>query len=203
MNYIKFDGNDHFASKVVCIGRNYVEHIKELANDIPDEMVIFVKPNSAISSSLSSFHQEPLHYETELCFVYQDGCFAGVGLGLDLTKRQSQAHLKAKGLPWERAKSFDGSVVFTDFYPISSISEQLNFCLHIDGELIQQGNISLMMYKPEQILAELNTFMSLSDGDVVMTGTPKGVGQINAGSQFVLSLYDGESLLLTQTFVAQ
>ncbi|BAJ01772.1 fumarylacetoacetate hydrolase family protein [Shewanella violacea] len=184
-------------SKIVCVGRNYVEHIKELNNEVPDEMVLFLKPNSAISTELVSFHQEAIHFEAELCFVVENGHFSAVGLGLDLTKRGLQSRLKAKGLPWERAKAFDGSVVFSEFVAIENISETLTFELMINNELVQVGNIGLMMNKPEQILTEIQSFMSLSDGDIVMTGTPKGVGVVNKGDQFRAKLYD-KDLLLTQ-----
>ena len=108
-------------SKVLCIGRNYVEHIKELNNAIPEQMVVFNKPNTSITTTLTSFHQESLHYETEICFLVENGKYSAVGLGLDLTKRELQSKLKAKGLPWERAKAFDGSAVFSRFVPLDGI----------------------------------------------------------------------------------
>ncbi len=172
-------------SKVVCIGRNYVEHIEELGNEIPEDMVIFLKPNSAISEELQSSHQEPLHYEGELCFVFENGRFSAVGFGLDLTKRGLQSRLKAKGLPWERSKAFDGSALFSDFVEISGVDPTLTVELDIDGGNIQSGDVGLMMYKPEQILAEILSFMSLDEGDIVMTGTPKGVGVVKANQVFV------------------
>ena len=171
-------------SKVICIGRNYVEHIAELGNQTPAQMVVFIKPNSAISSQLSAFHQEPLHYEAELCFVYQQGKFTAVGLGLDLTKRGLQSELKSQGLPWERAKSFNGAAVFSDFVALDTIEQSLSLELEIDGNLIQAGGVEQMIYQPDIILADLQTFLTLEDGDIVMTGTPKGVGVINAGSRF-------------------
>ncbi|MPY24794.1 fumarylacetoacetate hydrolase family protein [Shewanella psychropiezotolerans] len=190
-------------SKVVCVGRNYVEHIKELNNEVPDEMVLFVKPNSAISTELVSFHQEAIHYEAELCFVVENGQFSAVGLGLDLTKRGLQSRLKAKGLPWERAKAFDGSVVFSEFVAIESVSESLTFELMINDVRIQVGTIALMLNKPEQILAEIQSFMSLIDGDIVMTGTPKGVGVVNRDDKFNAKLYDKELLLTQACWTAQ
>lgn len=189
-------------SKIICIGRNYVDHITELGNEIPDEMVVFLKPNSAISEQLLSVHQEPLHYEAELCFLYEQGRFVAVAVGLDLTKRKLQDKLKAKGLPWERAKAFDGAAVFSDFVAISSVDEQLNLALTIDGKPIQSGGISLMMYKPDVILEQLASFISLADGDIVMTGTPKGVGQIVAGSEFVAQVKIGDKTLVSATWLA-
>jgi len=108
-------------AKIVCVGRNFVEHIEELGNEIPENMVIFLKPNSAVAEDLRACHDEPLHYEGELCFLFEKGRFAAVGFGLDLTKRNLQSQLKVKGLPWERAKAFDGSVVFSSFVPIADI----------------------------------------------------------------------------------
>ncbi|WP_028764777.1 fumarylacetoacetate hydrolase family protein [Shewanella colwelliana] len=188
MNQVLCDGMPITPSKIVCVGRNYVEHIKELNNDVPEQMVLFVKPNSAISSVLMSQHQEPLHYEAELCFMVADGAFKAVGLGLDLTKRQLQSELKAKGLPWERAKAFDGSALFSEFVTIAQDSDKLSFTLHVDGALRQQGDIGLMIHKPDAIYKEISEFMTLNDGDIVMTGTPKGVGVINPGEQFEMRL---------------
>ena len=202
-NRITVDKRGVMPSKVVCVGRNYVEHIKELNNEVPDEMVLFVKPNSAISTELMSFHQEAIHYEAELCFMVENGQFSAVGLGLDLTKRGLQSRLKAKGLPWERAKAFDGSVVFSEFVAIESVSESLKFELMINDEKIQVGTISLMMNKPEQILAEIQSFMSLSNGDIVMTGTPQGVGVVNRDDMFSARLYDNERLLTQVCWTAQ
>ena len=165
-------------SKIVCIGRNYVEHISELNNEVPDDMVVFLKPNSAITEELNSFHNEQLHYEAELCFLFENGRFSAVGLGLDITKRELQDKLKSKGLPWERAKAFNGSAVFSQFVEISKISNGLSLELDINGKNIQSADIGMMIHKPDEILSELLTFISLNDGDIVMTGTPKGVGKI-------------------------
>lgn len=178
-------------SKVICIGRNYVDHIKELANEIPDEMVVFLKPNSAINNVLTAKHNDDvLHYEAELSFLYQGGKFTAVGLGLDLTKREVQGKLKTKGLPWERAKAFDNSAIFSDFVSMEQDDiQQLNLSLMINDVLKQQGGVSLMMAKPADILRELQTFMSLEDGDIVMTGTPKGVGIIGKNDTFTGQVY--------------
>lgn len=184
MNSVNLDGKSITPSKVICIGRNYVDHIHELGNEIPDDMVVFIKPNSAISDELTSFHHEQLHYEGEICLMVIGGEFRAVGFGLDLTKRQLQSELKSKGLPWERAKAFDGSAVMGDFISVDNIDDSLSLSLAIDGEVIQQGGIALMMYKPQQILASLKVLFTLEDGDIVMTGTPKGVGEVKAGAKF-------------------
>ncbi|GAM55505.1 2-keto-4-pentenoate hydratase [Vibrio ishigakensis] len=173
MEKVYLNGSAIAPAKLVCIGRNYVEHISELGNEIPDQMVVFNKPNSSITSVLKSGTEEPIHYEAELCFVMKNNEFVGVGLGLDLTKRESQSRLKAKGLPWERAKAFDGSALFSDFVDFSNLDD-LSLELYIDDVLIQHGGVELMMYPPLVIQKELSSFMSLQDGDVLMTGTPKG-----------------------------
>jgi len=201
MNTINVNNQQVTPSKIICIGRNYVDHIHELGNEVPDEMVVFVKPNSAISTQLHSSHlHEPLHYEGELCFVYQQGKFGAVGFGLDLTKRGLQNQLKAKGLPWERAKGFDGAALFSEFIEIDNIDESLSLSLTINGEQKQAGGISLMMYKPADILAELQTFMTLEDGDVVMTGTPKGVGVIEPNAEFIGRVLQNGKALVTKTW---
>ena len=181
-------------SKVICIGRNYVEHIKELGNEIPDDMVVFLKPNSAISTELHANHNDDiLHYEAELCFLYQGGKFTAVALGLDLTKRDLQSKLKAKGLPWERAKAFNSSAILSDFVHFDENNmSQLNLSLIINDKPTQLGGVSLMMYKPDEILSELQTFLTLEDGDIVMTGTPKGVGIVNSFDSFVGQVFINE-----------
>jgi len=179
-------GHRHVApSKIVCIGLNYVDHVKELGNEISEDMVVFLKPNSAISDELNAQHHEPLDYEGELCFLYENGRFSAVGFGLDLTKRDLQKKLRSLGHPWERAKAFDGAAVFSDFVEISGVHPSLTVELDIDGINVQTGYIAWMIYKPEEILAEITTFMSLNDGDIVMTGTPKGVGLVRAKQIFV------------------
>lgn len=202
MNKLIVLGAEIAPSKIVCIGRNYVDHIHELGNEIPESMVVFVKPNSALAQTLPSFHEEPLHYEGELCFGYAQGAFTSVGIGLDLTKRQLQAKLKAKGLPWERAKAFNGSVVLSPMVAFERLQD-LALALRINGELVQAAGVDLMMYKPAEILAELATFMQLEDGDIVMTGTPKGVGAVNAGDLFEGQVLEQGRVLVSQQWRAQ
>lgn len=202
MNVVIVDKKQVIPSKIICIGRNYVDHIAELGNEVPDEMVVFLKPNSAISTQLQSFHQEVLHYEAELCFLYQQGKFSAVAVGLDLTKRTLQAELKAKGLPWERAKAFNGAAVFSDFVLINEIDNDLSLALSIDGNLTQAGGVELMMVKPDDILTQLQDFIDLEDGDIVMTGTPKGVGQIVSGSQFIGKVTCQDKTLVSATWLA-
>jgi 2-keto-4-pentenoate hydratase/2-oxohepta-3-ene-1,7-dioic acid hydratase in catechol pathway len=203
MNSVIVDSQKVTPNKIICIGRNYVEHIAELGNEVPDEMVVFLKPNSSITSQLISYHHEQLHYEGEICFVYQEGRFSAVGFGLDLTKRSLQSKLKAKGLPWERAKAFDGSAVFSKFVLIDAVQPDLQLQLTINEKIIQQGGVELMMLKPNEILQELQTFMTLYDGDIVMTGTPKGVGIINQGDVFEGKIIIGKQCVVSEIWSSQ
>jgi len=180
---IVVDGALVTPSKILCVGRNYVEHIHELGNEIPAQMVRFIKPNSAIGNTLYAVNQEPLHYEGELCFVYSNEGFGAVGFGLDLTRRSLQATLKAKGLPWERAKAFDGSALFSPFVSFPTL-DNLHFTLHINQQPVQLGKPDLMIYPPSVILAEIRRDFSLQAGDIVMTGTPRGVGKVCRGDLF-------------------
>ncbi|MCD4819317.1 MAG: fumarylacetoacetate hydrolase family protein [Candidatus Cloacimonetes bacterium] len=199
MNTVFIGNKEVTPSKIVCVGMNYVEHIKELGNEIPENMTVFMKPNSAIAKELQSFHKEQLHYEGELCFVYDDDRLSAVGFGLDVTKRELQNKLKSKGHPWERAKAFDGSALFSKFVEISDVSQNLTVELDINGENIQSGSINQMMYKPNDILAELLTFITLNNGDIIMTGTPKGVGIIDKGSLFAGKIKDnGKDIVKVQ-----
>jgi 2-keto-4-pentenoate hydratase/2-oxohepta-3-ene-1,7-dioic acid hydratase in catechol pathway len=201
--FVKWQDESIVPSKVVCIGRNYVDHIHELNNEVPDNMVVFNKPCSAISQELLSFHEEQLHYEGELCFLVQSGKFVAVGFGIDLTKRSMQSTLKAKGLPWERAKAFDGSAVFSEFVSIDHLDKEISLTLSINERVIQSGGTSLMIYKPHQILKEVSSFMTLVDGDVVMTGTPKGVGKINSGDTFEGSISIDNQVVCSHRWIAK
>lgn len=190
-------------SKVVCIGRNYVEHIEELGNEIPAHPVIFNKPNSSISREIVLTGDEPLHFEAEISFSLRNGQLHGLGFGLDLTKRELQSTLKTKGLPWERCKSFDGSAVFSDFVLCPKDLKGLRLELHINGILIQAGGVQLMLHKPHEIIKEVQSFMSFEDGDILMTGTPKGVGITHHGDIFVGKIFDGNQLLIEQQWQAR
>ncbi|MFY8283949.1 fumarylacetoacetate hydrolase family protein [Pseudoalteromonas sp. SSMSWG5] len=197
MHSVKLASEEYTPSKIVCVGRNYAEHIAELNNETPTSMVLFVKPNSAISQQLHAEHNgEALHYETELCFLIKNKQLAGVGLGLDLTKRSLQSALKEKGLPWERAKAFNGAALFTEFV---SCDEALayQFNLQIDGKEVQLGDTQLMLHDAQQILSEISEFMDLEDGDIIMTGTPKGVGKVTSGAIFKVTLQAAEQTLLS------
>ncbi|WP_458700570.1 fumarylacetoacetate hydrolase family protein [Sulfurospirillum sp. 1307] len=186
-------------SKIVCVGRNYVEHIKELGNEVPTSMVIFLKPNSSISDILSTC-KDKIHYEAEISFLVENNSLKGVAVGLDLTKREIQSKLKEKGLPWERAKAFDGAALFSDFVDFEDASS-LHVRLYINDELVQDGGVELMMYKPKTILDEIQSFMSLEDGDIIMSGTPKGVGAVKSGDKFVGEILEGGKVLVKKEWI--
>ena len=159
MKTVLLDGIEVTPSKVVCVGRNYVEHIKELNNEMPTSMVIFMKPNSALTHQLTTFPKNTIQYEGEISFLIKNKKIAAVGFGLDLTNRQLQSELKAKGLPWERAKAFDGAAVMSEFVSIqSSDIDSLSMQLWINGALVQEAGVDLMIYKPLTVLEEANSF---------------------------------------------
>ena len=199
MKTINYNNKKITPSKVICIGRNYVEHIKELNNETPDTMVVFNKPNSAISNKLE-FISKDTRYEGEICFLIKDGKIDGVGFGLDLTKADTQSILKAKGLPWERAKAFDNSAVFGEFVSFNGDIKTLRLELFINDKLIQFANYDLMIYKPKDMIDEIQSFMTIEDGDIIMTGTPKGVGNYKVGDKFIGKIFSNDTLLIESSW---
>ncbi len=194
---------DTTKSKVICVGRNYVEHIKELNNETPTNPVIFIKPKSSISSSLKLLENRELHYECEIVLAFDnDSNVKAVGVGLDVTDRDLQSKLKAKQLPWELAKSFDGSAVISDFVSIETNDiSNLHFKAYKNGNLIQEGGYELMIYKPKEIVDFLkDNAISICENDLLMTGTPKGVGVINQGDEFYIELFCKENKILEVNF---
>lgn len=202
MKSITCNGITITPSKVVCIGRNYVEHIKELHNEMPENMVVFNKPNSAITDTLY-FVNDSCRFESEICFLIESGAISGVGVGLDLTKADEQKYLKEKGLPWERAKGFDKAAVLSEFIPLSVTLESLKMSLHVNDKLQQHATYDLMIYKPLAMLEEIKSFMRLEDGDIIMSGTPKGVANYKLGDRFTCKLYSKDKLLLEARWIAQ
>jgi 2-keto-4-pentenoate hydratase/2-oxohepta-3-ene-1,7-dioic acid hydratase in catechol pathway len=143
------------------------------------------------------------HYESELCFLVQNSMISAVAFGLDLTRRDTQKKLKEKGLPWERAKVFDGAAVFSHFVPIEpSDIGNLSLSLSINNRMVQQGDVSMMLFKPTDIINEILSFVSLEDGDIIMTGTPAGVGIINKGDEFNGSVQLNDKLLIEHQWIA-
>ena len=184
MTAILFGKREIRPGKIICVGKNYAAHIEEM-NSVPSEqMTVFMKPATSITTELVAERDEPVHFEGEICLLIKNGGFSGVGFGLDLTKRTLQSKLKKAGLPWERAKAFDGSALFSPFVVAPENLNELVMELHIDNELRQRGSPPQMLYPPGVILEELTRFLTLEDGDIIMTGTPSGVGPITKGSQF-------------------
>ena len=203
MNTIKIEERNITPSKVICIGRNYVDHIKELNNEVPTEIVFFIKPNSCISNQIIfPKGHDTCHYEAEISFIVEDNKITAVGFGLDLTLREIQSKLKKKGLPWERAKSFHNAAVFSDFVNINKVDD-LSVELEINGKLIQKGGVDLMIHKPYDAITEALTFTYFEDGDILMTGTPKGVGIFSVGDVFVGRILDKDKVLIEETFIVQ
>jgi 2-keto-4-pentenoate hydratase/2-oxohepta-3-ene-1,7-dioic acid hydratase in catechol pathway len=199
MKNVSFGGKKYNPSKVVCVGRNYVEHIYELGNEIPANMVLFNKPNSAITDTLRYF-SEDCRFEGEICFLVENDKLSGIGFGLDLTKADIQNYLKSKGLPWERAKGFDGSCVLGKFIPLVGNIETIEMKLYLNEHLQQHATYELMIYKPNEILDEIKTFMSLEDGDIIMSGTPKGVTNYKIGDFIHVEIYIDNNIILKENF---
>ena len=203
MNSVKYCDKDVYPSKIVCIGRNYAEHIAELNNETPTEPVFFIKPNSAISNELQFNEEVAIHFEGEIVFLIQAGELAGIGFGLDLTKREVQSELKRKGLPWERAKAFDKSAVLSDFVEFSGDYQGLSMELYINDRLAQKADFDLMLHKPQAILQEASTFLTFEDNDLLMTGTPKGVGVIRLGDEFYAKVMHNGDVLVEASWLVR
>ena len=181
--------------KIICIGRNYTKHIEELQNERPDEPVVFMKPDSAILLKQHPFvipeFSEDIHHELEVIVKinkvgkYIEPKFAHkyydeISVGIDFTARDLQQKLKDKGLPWEKAKAFDGSAVIGDFVSKSDFKslDNLNFEMTNNGVTVQKGNTSLMLWKIDELIAYVSQFFTLKIGDIIFTGTPEGVAVV-------------------------
>lgn len=184
--------------KIICIGRNYGKHIEELNNERPEEPVIFMKPDTAILSDKTPFvipeFSDEIHHEVEILVKinkvgkYIDTQFAHkyydqIGLGIDFTARDIQNKLKEKGLPWEKAKAFDGSAIIGDFLPKNDFVslENITFELTNNGVTVQKGNTSHMLWKIDEIIAYVSQYFTLKTGDIIFTGTPEGVAKVSPG----------------------
>ena len=195
MTAIQFNGKPVRPGKVICVGKNYAAHISEMDSVPAENMVVFMKPATSIGTELHAVLDEPLHYEGEICLLVQHDNIAGIGFGLDLTKRETQPKLKAAGLPWERSKAFTGSALFSEFVQAPEDLSQLGLELRINDALRQKGDVSLMLYPLAVILEELRQFLTLEDGDIIMTGTPAGVGPVQSGECFDGRVLAGEQVL--------
>jgi 2-keto-4-pentenoate hydratase/2-oxohepta-3-ene-1,7-dioic acid hydratase in catechol pathway len=197
--------------KIFCVGRNYSEHAKELGNDTPDEPVIFMKPKSALLQPHTPFYYpeftNELHYECELVLrVSKNGKYIqekfankyydAVTAGIDFTARDLQNELKEKGLPWEKAKAWDNSAVIGKWIPVANIKnkKEIHFGLYKNKELVQQGNSKDMIYTFDYLVSYISNFFSINIGDLIYTGTPKGVGEIVVGDE-IEAFIEEESML--------
>lgn len=190
--------------KIICIGRNYVAHAQELGNEVPENPVIFMKPDTAVLKKGSDFYipefSDDVHYELEVVLKISKGGkyireenaskhYDEIGLGIDFTARDLQSKLKSKGLPWELAKGFDGSAVVSEFVSKEKFDmKNLNFTLDKNQEQVQNGNTSLMLFSPEKIIAFVSQYFTLKAGDLIFTGTPEGVGKVSEDDILVASL---------------
>ena len=202
MRSVIFNGQAVQPGKVICVGKNYAAHISEMDSVPAEEMVVFMKPNSSMGDTLMAEIDEPIHYEGEICLLVERGEAVGVAFGLDLTKRATQSKLKTAGLPWERSKAFNGSALFSEFVTAPEDLNQLGVELLVNDSLRQKGDVSLMLYPPGVILRELKQFLTLDDFDIVMTGTPAGVGPVRAGERFRGRVLNGETELISQEWLA-
>ena len=199
--------------KIICVGRNYAAHAKELGNEIPDEPVIFMKPKSALLQTHTPFYYpeftNELHYECELVVrISKNGKYVqerhasnyynGITTGIDFTARDIQDELKKKGLPWEKAKAFDNSAAVGKFIDITPEynRKNVNFCLYKNKELVQQGNSSQMVFSIDAIIHHISNYFSLNIGDLVFTGTPAGVGECVVGDELEGFIEDQKLLSL-------
>lgn len=196
--------------KIICIGRNYADHIIELGNERPQDPVIFMKPDTAILRENNPFFypefSRDIHHEVEVIVkIKKEGksvapefahkYYDEIGLGIDFTARDLQAQAKEKGLPWERAKGFNGSAPISTFIAKKPYDlTNLDFKLELNGTIVQEGNTSLMLWPIDELIAYVSQFFTLKKGDILFTGTPKGVGPVKIGDRLVGYLHN-EKLL--------
>lgn len=197
--------------KIIAVGRNYAEHIKELNNEQPDDPVIFMKPETAIPLKNEPFFypefSTDVHHEVEILVKinrvgknieeqFAHKYYDEIGVGIDFTARDVQSKLKAKGLPWELAKGFNGSAPISGFVPKTDFADlqNINFHLAVNGETRQQGNTSLMLFKIDYLIAFVSRYFLLQQGDILFTGTPKGVGPVQIGDRLTAYIEDRKML---------
>jgi len=196
--------------KIICIGRNYTDHIKELSNEKPTDPVVFLKPDTSILLKGQPFFipefSQDVHHEVEILVrinrigkhiqtKFAHKYYDEIGLGIDFTARDLQAKLKAKGLPWEKAKGFDGAAVIGKWLPKESLPhvDELNFSLTKNGKTVQSGSSRLMLWKVDELIAYVSQFFTLKIGDILFTGTPAGVGPVALNNNLVGTL-EGKEL---------
>jgi 2-keto-4-pentenoate hydratase/2-oxohepta-3-ene-1,7-dioic acid hydratase in catechol pathway len=185
--------------KIICVGRNYVDHAKELNNEVPAEPVLFMKPDSALLRNNDPFYipdwSNDVHHEIELIVKisrlgkniekrFAHRYYSEIGIGIDFTARDVQNALKDKGLPWEKSKAFDHSaVICKNFVPIDSLKDrnEIHFRLDKNGTTVQDGNSALMIFAIDDLIAHISKYFTLKIGDLIYTGTPAGVGPVSIG----------------------
>ncbi|MFN3713580.1 MAG: fumarylacetoacetate hydrolase family protein [Alcanivoracaceae bacterium] len=204
--------------KVVCVGRNYAEHARELGNEVPDAPILFIKPASSLVSMAPSFSiptdQGEVHHEIEMALLVSERLqnvdaltaqwsMAGFGLGLDLTLRDLQSELKKKGHPWERAKAFDGACPVSGFIDARGVSwkQPIEISLEVNGELRQRGNTTQMLFPVFQLVAQMSKVFTLEPGDIILAGTPSGVAALQPGDQLVATF--GNTLKVSTAVTAR
>jgi acylpyruvate hydrolase len=186
--------------KIICIGRNYAEHIKEMKSEMPAEPVFFMKPDTALVINNKPFYypgfSKEIHHEVELVLKiskpgkhidveFANKYYDEIGIGIDFTARDVQAKCKEKGQPWEKAKSFDNSAPIGKFVTKKEFANlsDINFHLNINGTTVQKGNTRDLLFSFDKIISYLSTFVTLKKGDLIFTGTPEGVGPVNIGDK--------------------
>lgn len=197
--------------KIICIGRNYINHAKELGNSVPKEPLFFLKPETAIQPKRHPFFiphfSNDINYEVELVIKidksgkhieekYAHKYYSQIGLGIDFTARDIQNHCKENGLPWEKAKGFDGSAQISHVFINKNDLDSMNILFHLtkNGTTVQNGNSSNMIFSFDKIIEHISKFYTLKIGDLIYTGTPEGVGNIKAGDQLVGYIHNKEIL---------
>ena len=193
--------------KLLAVGRNYAAHIEELNNERPESPVVFLMPDTALLRNNQPFYypdySQEIHFEVEILLKiskhgkhiqekFASEYYQEIGIGIDFTARDLQQYAKDKGLPWAIAKGFDSSAPISEFFPKNHFGdlENLNFGLEVDGNIRQQGNTSLMLYNFDQLVSYISKFFTLKKGDIIFTGTPKGVGPIHVGNRLKAFIED-------------
>ncbi|AEK23724.1 fumarylacetoacetate hydrolase family protein [Capnocytophaga canimorsus] len=194
--------------KIICVGKNYANHIQEMGGEKPKDIVLFIKPDTAIHNPELPFYipdfTADLHHEVELVIkINQNGkhisekfahkYYDEIALGIDFTARDLQAQLKKEGLPWEKSKAFDGSAVVSSFLPKAQFGKAIGFSLNKNGVTVQQGNTADMIWNIDQIISQVSKFFTLRKGDFIFTGTPAGVGSVHSGD-FLEGFLEVESM---------
>jgi 2-keto-4-pentenoate hydratase/2-oxohepta-3-ene-1,7-dioic acid hydratase in catechol pathway len=200
--------------KLICIGRNYTDHIKELENEKPTDPVVFLKPDTSILLKKQPFFipdfSDDVHHEVEVLVKinkvgkhiakkFAHKYYDEIGLGIDFTARDLQSQLKAKGLPWEKAKAFDGAAVIGEWLPKNNFEDvnNLSFSLKKNEETVQNGNTSLMLFKIDEIIEYVSKYFTLKIGDIIFTGTPAGVGRVIANDRLKGFIEDKQLFSIT------